>query len=195
MRQRYPEQALNYYEFAFFSGLRPEEQIALKWSEIDFVRHTARIKRVRTASEDSERTKTHIVRDIELNSRAIAAISRQKAHTFMKDEYVFHNPNTGRRWNSEQAQRRTYWIPTLKALGIRYRTQYNTRHTYATINLMAGANPMWVARQMGHKNMRMILEVYAKWIDGADKSKERAKIEVLFDDNRHNNATKESKIA
>lgn len=193
MRDKYPEQAVNYYEFSFFTGLRPEEQIALKWSEVDFNKRIARIKRVRTASEDSERTKTHSVRDVELNSRALAAITRQKAHTQLKDEYVFHNPNTGRRWNSEQAQRRTYWIPTLTKLGIRYRTQYNTRHTFATMNLMAGANPMWVSRQMGHKNMQMLLTTYARWIDGADKSKERSKIDALFAPDRHKTATRQNK--
>jgi integrase len=192
MRAKYPEQAVNYYEFAFFTGLRPEEQIALKWSEVDFNKRLARIKRVRTASEDSERTKTHSIRDVELNSRALAALNRQKAYTMLKEDgYVFHNPNTGRRWNSEQAQRRTNWIPTLKALGIRYRTQYNTRHTFATMNLMAGANPMWVSRQMGHKNMQMLLTTYARWIDGADKSKERSKIDALFEDHSHKTATKE----
>jgi integrase len=192
---KYPEQARNYYEYMFFSGLRPEEAIALKWSDIDFRRGLVRIQRVRTAQVDEERTKTYGVRDVELNSRSLAALTRQKEHTFMKDEYVFHNPNTGRRWNSEQSQRRSYWIPSLKALGLRYRTQYQTRHTFATLNLMAGANPMWVSRQLGHKNMQMLLTTYSRWIDGADKSKERAKIEALFDSDSHKTATKTEKQA
>ena len=45
---------------------------------------------------------------------------------------------------------------------------------------MAGANPMWVAKQLGHANMQMILTVYGKWIDGADKSNERGKIDLMF---------------
>jgi integrase len=193
MQEKYPAQAANYYEFAFFTGLRPEEQIALKWSEVDFNERTIRIKRVRTASQDDERTKTYSARDVELNSRAYAALVRQKEHTLMKDDWVFHNPNTGRRWNSEQAQRRTYWIPTLKALGIRYRTQYNTRHTFATMNLMAGATPAWISRQMGHKNSQMFFTVYSKWIDGADKGKERSKIDTLFTQDSHKTATNQEK--
>jgi integrase len=189
MKEKYPEQVWNYYEHAFFAGLRPEEEIALQWPEVDFNRQTERIKRVRTASEDAERTKTYKARDVELNSRAMNALLRQKKHTFLKDPYVFHNPNTSRRWNSEQAQRRTYWIPTLKALGIRYRPQYNTRHTFATMNLMAGANPAWISRQMGHKNSQMFFTVYSKWIDGADKGKERSKIDTLFTQDSHKTAT------
>jgi integrase len=51
---------------------------------------------------------------------------------------------------------------------------------------MAGANPMWVARQLGHVNMNMVLTVYSKWIDGADKSKERGKIDAMFTDTATN---------
>lgn len=190
MLKHYDEQVYNYYELAFFSGVRPEEQIALKWGEIDFKGNMARIRRVRTAKTDRETTKTNSIRDIELNSRAMAAITRQKKFTNLKDEYIFHNPFTGKRWNSEASQRRIYWNPTLKRLGIRQRVQYQTRHTYATLNLMVGANPMWVARMMGHASMQMLLTVYAKWIDGADKNKENQKIEAFFSDDSHNNATK-----
>lgn len=44
------------------------------------------------------------------------------------------------------------------------------------MNLMAGANPMWASRQLGHKNMQTTLRVYARWIDGADQSREVGKL-------------------
>lgn len=189
MLKNYDEQVYNYYEYAFFSGVRPEEEIALKWTEIDFNNELSRIRRVRTASTDRETTKTSNVRDVELNSRAMAAIMRQKKFTYMKDEYIFHNPVTAKQWNSEAYQRKNFWNPTLKALGIRHRVQYQTRHTYATLNLMAGANPMWVARMLGHKNMQMVLTVYSKWIDGADRKKENNKLEAVLTGDSHNRAT------
>ena len=40
---------------------------------------------------------------------------------------------------------------------------------------------MWVARQMGHSTMKMLLENYSRWIDLADKQREKSKIEQLFD--------------
>jgi len=36
---------------------------------------------------------------------------------------------------------------------------------------MEGANPTWVARQLGHANAQMLFKVYGKWIDGADKTR------------------------
>jgi integrase len=178
----YNAQVLNYFEFMFFSGVRPQEAIALKWTEIDFNNGMARIRRVRTASTDRETTKTNLIRDIELNSRALKAITSQKQFTFLSSEYVFNNPVTNKQWNSEAAQAKRYWRPTIKKLGIRYRVPYQMRHTYATLNLMAGANPMWVSKMMGHANMQMLLTTYSKWIDGADKQKEKQKIEAIFDD-------------
>ncbi|MDO9206547.1 site-specific integrase [Methylotenera sp.] len=185
MLKSYHAQVANYFEFAFFSGARPEEVIALKWSEVDFNDNTTRIMRVRTAGTDRESTKTSNIRDIELNSRALEALTKQKQHTFNESDYVFHNPVTNNRWNSEASQSRRYWNPSLKALGIRHRVQYQTRHTYATMNLMSGANPMWLAKMMGHTSMQMLLNVYAKWIVGADNNKERQKIESFFEDDSH----------
>jgi integrase len=47
---------------------------------------------------------------------------------------------------------------------VRYRYPYQTRHTYASMLLTAGEDPMWVARQMGHSDWGMIRKVYARWL-------------------------------
>jgi integrase len=39
--------------------------------------------------------------------------------------------------------------------------------------LMAGVNPAYIAPQLGHANAKMVYEVYAKRIVGADKSREK----------------------
>lgn len=179
--RKYDAQIVNFFEFSIFTGMRPSEVIALQWRDIDFLRGLARVKRARTFGEEHE-TKTFKVRDVELNNRAMSALSRQNQHTFLKDGYIFENPVTGQPYTEERPLRRAYWNPTLKALGMRERNFYQTRHTYATLNLMAGANPMWVAKQLGHSSMAMVLSVYSRWIDGADKSAERSKIEAMFSD-------------
>jgi integrase len=43
---------------------------------------------------------------------------------------VFQNPVTGCAWHDSRSQSDHYWKPTLKALGIRRRRAYCTRHTY-----------------------------------------------------------------
>jgi integrase len=176
---KYNPQIVNAFEFAFFTGMRPSELISLQWGDIDFEAGLARVQRARTFQEEHE-TKKFSVRDVELNSRAMDALRRQKPHTFLKGKYIFENPVRGLRYSEERPLRENYWHPTLKALGIRERVFYQTRHTYATMLLMCGNNPMWVSKQLGHTNMSMPMTVYSKWINGADKSVERNKIDLFF---------------
>ncbi|EJL26614.1 phage integrase family protein [Caulobacter sp. AP07] len=44
----------------------------------------------------------------------------------------------------------------------RRRGAYQTRHTFATIPLMGGINPAYIARQLGHASLAMVFKVYAK---------------------------------
>lgn len=173
--ERHGEQAHNDFEFSFFTGVRPSELIALRWSHIDFRRETVRIEAARVRSKDKD-TKTHKARDVDLNERALNALLRQKKHTFMVGEHVFVNPFTGRLYADTSIRVEKIWRPALKALGIRNRDARQTRHTFATICLMAGMNPAYIARQMGHENAKMFFEVYSKWIDGADKGREKNKL-------------------
>lgn len=80
---------------------------------------------------------------------------------------VFRNPGTGERWSGSQAVQRI-WVTALKRASVRYRRPYQTRHTYASMMLSAGEQPMWVAKQMGHKDWAMIIRVYGKWMPSAD---------------------------
>lgn len=59
----------------------------------------------------------------------------------------------------------TKWAAIQKRSGIRPRRPYQTRHTYACWCLTARGNLAFIAKQMGHKDFTMLVEVYAKWMD------------------------------
>lgn len=179
MREKMDEQWLNYFEFAFFSGLRPSELIALTWDKVDFRAGKVRVDAARVRAIDKG-AKTHKSRDVDLQTRALAALNRQKKYTFMKGGHVFNNPHTNDRFHDTGKPVRLAWRPALKAAGIRDRDAKQTRHSFATMCLHAGINPAYVARQMGHANARMFFEVYSKWIDGSANDRERAKLDALF---------------
>lgn len=168
----------NYIEFAAFSGMRTSELLAMEWPDIDFNHETARVNKAKVRKR-TKATKNYRFRYIELNSRAMAALRKQAEISFIRGKEVFTNPKTGEAIIGDKPVREK-WKPALRALGIRYRPPYNTRHTFATLNLMAGANPMWVSRQLGHTSMKMLLEVYSRWIDGADQKSEKNKLENLI---------------
>lgn len=179
LRRHYDPRIAAYFAFAFATGCRPEEIIALRWSDIDWNHCTALVQHARTAGE-TKPLKTYQARNVDLVHEAVEALRAMKPHTFMLGDEadVFQNPVTGRPWHDERSQRDHYWSPALRRLGIRHRRAYQTRHTFATIALMGAVNPAYVARQMGHTNARMLFTVYAKWIDGADQGRERAKMEA-----------------
>lgn len=180
LQGRYPAQVWNYYDLSFRTGLRPSEQVVLRWGKIDWNLAEARIDTAKVNGKEKG-TKTSQVRDVDLTDAAVAVLRRQKAFTFLRgsDHVVFENPRTEEAWNDDRSQRQAYFTPTLKALGIRLRDAYQCRHTYATLALMGGVNPAYVARQMGHANTGMLFKHYAKWIDRADHGRERDKMNAL----------------
>ncbi len=153
-----------YFEFMFWTGLRPSEALALHWSDVDFASGYVRIEKAQSKGRLNAKTKTAKVRDVLLNERALAALQRAKAQSFLAGKHVFVTEQ-GEGYVTEKSQRITF-TKALKKLGVRHRPQYNCRHTYATILLMAGVNPAFVASQLGN-SIIMTLTRYAKWISGA----------------------------
>ncbi|QLK61407.1 tyrosine-type recombinase/integrase [Enterobacteriaceae bacterium Kacie_13] len=56
------------------------------------------------------------------------------------------------------------WETALKRAGLKYRKAYQSRHTYACWSLSAGANPSFIASQMGHSSAQMVFNVYGSWM-------------------------------
>lgn len=167
-------QIAHLFQFAFWTGLRTSELIALNWDDVDWTRGIVRVRKAmtRAAKGAAEDTKTLAGRrDVKLLAPALSALTAQKAHTLLAGGAVFHNPGwRGResgRWKGDD-QIWEAWRTTLKRAGVRYRNPYQTRHTYASMMLSAGEHPMWVARQMGHADTTMIMRNYGRWMPSAD---------------------------
>lgn len=180
MAERYNAQIANYFGFKFFTGLRTSESLIVRWDSIDWRREQMLVSDALVLGKAKGSTKTNTARVVQLNSRAIEYLKAQKEHTFLKEHgLVFPDPRTGVIWTDDEPPRELYWRPLLKKLGIRYRSPYETRHTYATMMLMAGVAPAYGARQLGH-SVEMFLRTYAKWIDGGQNAVEMGKLETLL---------------
>jgi integrase len=113
----------------FFSGLRTSEGIALRWGDIDFQKREMLIDGANVYDEESDTTKTYEARIVKLTKPALEALERQRAHTLLAGEHVFHDPKTGKPWGyAKITDTRSFWAATLTKLGIRYRRPYNTPH-------------------------------------------------------------------
>lgn len=157
-------QEKNLIQFAFWTGLRTSELIALRWQDVDLKQNCihVRVAKVRnhlkgTKTKSGERT-------IILQPQAREALLSQQTYTEKLKETVFHNPRHNKPWEDDQAIRKTVWILALERAGIKYRNPYQTRHTFASTLLSRGENPLWVAQQMGHKDWGQIRKSYGRYI-------------------------------
>lgn len=164
----------NYFEAAIYTGMRPSEQIALSWGDVDLTAKTLTVRTARVRGIDKD-TKTASVRTVRLPQRALDALTRQRPISGL-GERVFIHPVSRANFADTQPPSDA-WKRILKLAGVRSRDARQTRHTYATLMLIAGAKPAFVSRQMGHANSQMFFKTYSKWLDSEDDWREIAKLD------------------
>lgn len=176
------EEERDQYIFWFETGLRPGELIALAWPKVDWI-HGKVLIDANLVEHVEKGPKTEAgVRLVDLSPAASAALTRQKARTWLAGGRVWRTPYalmaSGRRrraeqtvWEGDKQLRDRSYYPMMKRAGIRHRNMYQIRHTYASTHASSGANLFWLAEQMGHETIEMIIRHYARWIPGLAESK------------------------
>lgn len=154
----------NLIQFAFWTGMRTSELIALKWTDVNWLKKTIFISRAKTREAkvpETPKTKSGR-REVKLLTPAYRALIAQN---FLTDgmEFIFINPGTNLPWTGDQPIRQ-FWTRALKKANVRYRKPYQTRHTYASMMLSSGENLSWVSKQIGHSNVIITAKNYATWI-------------------------------
>lgn len=168
-----------YYELAFWSGCRPSELIALKEADFDFFSGMFKVNKSRVRGIEKNVTKTHTAREICLNPRSKKAaqqLIKYKKDRDIRTKYLMICPETGEPFFNEKPPRNRL-VAAMKACGIRHCPTYNARHTYATMMLMDGLNPVFVSNQMGH-SLQMMMKRYAKWMHGEKNKIEMGKLKT-----------------
>lgn len=171
---------------AIHAGLRHGELCALAWEDVDLDAGEIYVRRNITNKGAFVQPKTDAgIRTVTLLAPALEALKQQFQITgalakteiqyhyreygkseIQKLRFVFIPPGTSRRKNGHYSKTSLEysWEQGLKRAGLRYRVPYQSRHTFACWSLSAGANPAFIASQMGHENTKMVYEVYGKWI-------------------------------
>lgn len=177
-------QVRNIIQFAIWTGLRTSELIAVRWEDVDLDERKVQIRMTRTSAGEKAHGKTALsTRSVDLHPAARAALMDQTAFTRGK-RFVFDNPRTNEPWKHDGPYRKTAWTPTLTKAGVRYRPAYQTRHTFASMLLSQGIEPMYVASQMGHRDWGMIRKTYGRWMPEYGQG-QREKIAALWAPGRH----------
>ncbi len=175
----------NFFIVAFYTGMRFGEMAVLKWKNVDFRLGIIKVRETRVRGEEGQPKTAGSVRDIKILPPVVEALRDQRKATMGRSEYVFLN-YYGRPLLPNSVNYHI-WKPALKKTGLKPRSLYQTRHTFATLMLDAGELPGWVQKMMGHESLKMILERYYSYIKNYQRDDGSA-----FMDNVYNPSVKET---
>jgi len=163
-------QSRNFFALGFLTGMRSGEMIGLKWSDIDFFKSEISIDRTRKMGVESDPKTKYSKRTIDVLDSLKPFLSDQYNLTGKYDSYVFLN-SKNEPFHDIRRIRDNAWRKTLKKCKLKYRTIYQTRHSFATMMLGNGEDILWVSNTLGHKNASITLEYYARYIKTKDKNR------------------------
>jgi integrase len=152
-----------YLAFAFYTGMRSGEIIALKKSDIDLDNMVITVQRTRSRYGESTPKTRYSIRDVPI----IELLKPYLLELYNKhdNEYLFITQYK-KPYKDNSVFQEQFWKPTLKELNIEYRRPYNARHTYATNMLYNNlVTPVQLAQLLGHANTQMVYDVYVNYLD------------------------------
>jgi integrase len=158
-----------FYLLAFECGLRTGEIMGLERK--DFRNGYVSITKSIVKGKESS-TKTGASRQVLLTQRVLNAF---KAAPTNIQGWMWINPIRGNKALYAPNSFNNKWKIALEAANVRFRRAYNTRHTYASIGLSAGADPQWLADQLGH-DIRTFFTHYATYRNQNINASQQAKI-------------------
>ena len=163
----------NYIALATYTGLRSGEIIGLKWIDIDD--ECISIRRTRDFNKDTAPKTLSSIRDVPLFEGLKPYLMDQK-HKTGHLEYVFVKSD-GEPWGDTQNIAQGYWYPLLDRVGLKRRSLYEMRHTFATNMLNSGKYRVAdIAQMLGHTTTEYLFNVYSQYIEA-----ERKKVDFKVD--------------
>jgi len=160
----------NFFALAFLTGLRSGEMIGLKWSDINFTKLEIDISRSRKMGVDGKTKTISSNRTIEILEPLIPYLKNQFEISGELNSYVFLNKFNEPIYDIKRI-RENGWKKALKACEIDYRTIYQTRHSFATMMLEGGEDPLWISNMLGHSDSSITFSKYIHYIKKEEKKR------------------------
>jgi len=180
-----------FFIVAFFTGMRFGEMAGLKWKNVDFKLGVVRVQETRVRGEEGRPKTKGSVRDIKMLPPVVEAFREQRKITMGHSDYVFLN-KFGRPLLPNSIHFHV-WKPGLRKAGLKARSLYQTRHTFATLMLDGGELPGWVQKMMGHESLKMILERYYSYIKNYERDDGLAFMEKVYRPSQNHQKQEEGK--
>ncbi len=151
---------------AFFTGLRTGEQLALLWSDIDFKNKKINVDKSLNSSGvfTSPKNKTSI-RQVDLLEPVERILKELKEGEPNNKKMIFLSIPK----RTQEFQKA--FKALLKALNLKEKKLYITRHTFASLMISMGEDPLWISKNMGHNDLNTTYSNYARYIPQPQKER------------------------
>ncbi|MBK8222623.1 MAG: site-specific integrase [Candidatus Obscuribacter sp.] len=147
-----------------YTGARPNELLALRWGDIDWVKKEISITKGRVRGKEGlpkTRSSGRVIPMPEIVEDALKSLRERPIESLT--EHVFLNL----RGKPIDKNLDLIWKNALRKAGLRHRPSYQLRHTFATQRIVEGFPLPYVAKLLGHTTMDTLIRHYAGWIDSA----------------------------
>jgi integrase len=148
-----------------YSGLRPEEVRALRWTDVDA--RTLLVERA-AAGSSIKATKTREIRSVRLLEPLAEDLSRWREASPSQSGLVFPTQR-GTVWTDYDWRnwRSRVFRPASEAVGLSKARPYDLRHSFASLLIHEGVSAVEVARQLGN-SAAVTLDTYAHVFEELD---------------------------
>ena len=157
-----------------YTGIRPNEAIALRWIDVLWRKEKIHIRyAINNGLLHSPKTGERLVDIPKVLFKALQELYLRSENS----KWIFPS-SFGTPYREASSINRRHFKPLLVEIGIRYRTMYTLKHSFATHSIMGGQKIAYVSKQLGHAEIETTLKFYTKFIDEVE-SKEKTN-EILI---------------
>jgi len=149
-----------------FSGLRLSELLGLTWGDVDVGGRALKVRYQLSRQGERVTLKTSAARrDVILMSQLARELDATRAAVrFSEDRDLVFSATSGQTIGHRNITGRGL-AKAADGAGLEGVTFHALRHTFASILIAQGRDPVFVSRQMGHTNAAITLRVYAHLFD------------------------------
>lgn len=144
-----------FFQLSILTGLRTGEALGLKFEDFDVARKVIHVRRSLTRGVLGLPKTESSIRDVAM-LRPIWELLELRRRTNRRGSPWFFYSEWGGIMSLKNIRAR--WKGFLEGFGFEPRRLYATRHTFASLALAAGENPLWVAKTLGHSGAEQLYE-------------------------------------
>lgn len=161
----------DYFQLGILTGLRTGEALGLKFEDFDLKERLIYVRRALVRGEVVTTKTVSGDRDLPLSRPVWEIYQRRIRGNDGSSPWFFYSRKPGAVMSRKALARA--WAGTLRAFDIEPRPLYATRHTFASLAIAAGEDPLWIAKVMGHSRPDQLFLRYSSFLEGVKRDGEK----------------------